>query len=196
VAPRAVRAFLPSMGGAGPRARELARPAARGTGSRTACSSAWPAQLAGAAALGVHGTFESPPPGSGRSSPLGVFLVVAYNLELVRRSLPLGRVVRRGVGAFPAAPAYFAPDRHHGLRGGARRAGGVRGHERRAEGPCRRRWGGSQDRDRGARNPGARRRIDGTAGRGCPPTGPEIALRWLSPRMPVLAGPLLVSRLA
>jgi hypothetical protein len=65
------------------------------------------AGLAGAAALGIHGTFEVSP-WLAAFIPIGVFLVVAYNLEL------LGGVVHSDLwfalawGGFPVLTAAFA----------------------------------------------------------------------------------------
>ena len=150
--------------------------------------------LAGAVALGVHGTFEV-------SAWLwafiaaGVFLVVAYNLELFGGAFHSDAWFALAWGAFPAATAYFAQTGTVGVEAVlvATACAAISAAQRILSTPVRK----------------LRRSVTGVSGTVVLADGsteqldarslreaPEVALRWLSAAMPILAGALLVSRLS
>lgn len=150
--------------------------------------------LAGAVALGVYGMFEVSP-WLGAFIATGVFLVVAYNLELFGGAFHSDLWFALAWGAFPAATAFFAQTGTLGVEAVlvATACAAISAAQRVLSTPVR--WlrrsvtsvtGVVELAD------GSMERLDARSLR----RAPEGALRWLSAAMPILAGALLVSRLA
>jgi hypothetical protein len=150
--------------------------------------------LAGAVALGVHGMFEVSP-WLGAFIATGVFLVVAYNLELFGGAFHSDLWFALAWGAFPAATAFFAQTGTLGVEAVlvATACAAISAAQRVLSTPVR--WlrrsvtgvtGVVELAD------GSTEQLDARSLR----RAPEGALRWLSAAMPILAGALLVSRLA
>ena len=150
--------------------------------------------LAGAVALGVHGMFEVSP-WLGAFIATGVFLVVAYNLELFGGAFHSDLWFALAWGAFPAATAFFAQTGTLGVEAVlvATACAAISAAQRVLSTPVR--WlrrsvtgvtGVVELAD------GSTERLDTRSLR----RAPEGALRWLSAAIPILAGALLVSRLA
>lgn len=150
--------------------------------------------LGGAIGLGIHGALEV-------SAWLwafilvGGFLVVAYNLELFGGSFHSDLWFALAWGAFPVLTAYFA------------QTGAVRVEAMLAAGAC----AAISAAQRGLSTPvrRLRRQVESVSGElrlsdgttenldaGSLRAAPEGALRWLSLAMPLIAGGLLVARLA
>ena len=149
--------------------------------------------LAGAVALGIHGTVEVSP-WLWAFIGVGGFLVVAYNLELFGGVFHSDLWFALGWGAFPALTAYFAQTATLRIEA-VLAAAGVRGDLGR---PARALDAGAaapadgRERERRARDDRrAPEPLDAASLR----SAPEGALRWLSLAMPLLAVALLVARL-
>ncbi len=142
--------------------------------------------LAGAVALGIDGAREVSP-WIWAFIAAGVFLVLAYNLELFGGVDPLRPVVRSGVGGVPRPHGVLRADGAHRTGGRSRWRPRARPSLRR-NGSCRRPSDGSDATSRRSR--GRSRRATATSSRSTPATlrsAPERALRWMSLAMPLLA---------
>jgi hypothetical protein len=149
--------------------------------------------LAGAIALGVHGTIEVSP-WIWAFIVAGSFLVVAYNLEIAGGAFHSDAWFAIAWGAFPVLTAYFAQAATIRLEAAlaAAACAALSAAQRALSTPVRR----LRRRVEGVRGElvlrgGATEPLDERALR----AAPEGALRWLSIAMPLLAGALLVLRL-
>ncbi len=149
--------------------------------------------LAGAIALGVHGTLEVSP-WLWAFIAVGGFIVVAYNLELFGGAFHSDLWFALAWGAFPALTAYFAQTGRIRVEAVLAAAGcaAISAAQRALSTPARRlrrrvvRVTGELETDDGVREP-----IDATTLR----AAPERALRWLSIAMPLVAAAMLVPHL-
>ncbi len=150
--------------------------------------------LAGAVALGVHGTFEVSP-WLWAFIGVGGFLVVAYNLELLGGAFHSDLWFALAWGAFPVLTASFAQTARVSIEAvlAAAACAAISAAQRVLSTPVRRlrrqvaEVQGSLTLSDGSTEP-----LDAGALR----AAPERALRWLSLAMPLLAAALLVVRLA
>ena len=150
--------------------------------------------LGGAIAFGVHGVIEVSP-WLWAFIVAGVFLVVAYNMEL------FGGVVHSDLwfalawGAFPVLTAYFAQTATVLIEAvlAAAACAAISAAQRTLSTPVRRLRRTVVDvRGEVELNDGTRERIDASAIR----DAPERALRWLSLAMPLIATALVIARLS
>jgi hypothetical protein len=149
--------------------------------------------LAGAVALGIHGTVEVSP-WLWVFIAAGGFIVVAYNLELAGGAFHSDLWFALAWGAFPALTAYFAQTGRIRIEALLVAAGCavISAAQRVLSTPVRRlrrrvvRVSGELETDDGVREP-----IDATTLR----AAPEMALRWLSVAMPLVAAAMLVPHL-
>jgi hypothetical protein len=150
--------------------------------------------LAGAVALGVHGTFEVSP-WLWAFIGVGGFLVVAYNLELLGGAFHSDLWFALAWGAFPVLTASFAQTARVSIEAvlAAAACAAISAAQRALSTPVRRlrrqvaEVQGSLTLSDGSTEP-----LDAGALR----AAPEGALRWLSLAIPLLAAALLVVRLA
>ena len=150
--------------------------------------------LAGAVALGVDGTREVSP-WIGAFIAAGVFLVVAYNLELFGGRVHSDLWFALAWGAFPVLTASFAQTAE--VRAEAivlaAACAAISAGQRALSTPVRRlRRRAVSVEGRIAFADGDSESIDAATIR----RGPEAGLRWLSVAMPLLAASLLIARLA
>ena len=150
--------------------------------------------LGGAVALGIHGSIEISP-WLWAFIVAGVFLVVAYNLELFGGALHSGLWFALAWGAFPVLVAAFAQtaEVRPEVVIAAAACATISAAQRVLSTPVRRlrRAVVSVEGTLVAAD-GEREAIDATSLR----AAPEGALRWLSVAIPLLAGAMLLSRLA
>jgi hypothetical protein len=149
--------------------------------------------LAGAIALGVHGTLAVSP-WLWAFIAIGAFLVVAYNLELFGGAFHSDAWFALAWGAFPALTAAFAQTGRVTAASVVVAAGcaGLSAAQRTLSSPVRRlRRRAIAVRGEIELADGSREAIDAAALR----AAPEGALRWLSAAVPLLAAGLLASRL-
>ncbi|HET9722446.1 MAG TPA: hypothetical protein VFR44_01245 [Actinomycetota bacterium] len=150
--------------------------------------------LAGAVALGVHGTFEVSP-WLWAFIAVGGFLVVAYNLELFGGAFHSDAWFALAWGAFPVLTAAFAQTATVTVEAvlAAAACAVLSAAQRILSTPVRR------FRRRAADVRGEITYVDGTVepiDLGTLRTTPERALRWLSLTVPLLAAAMLIARLA
>jgi hypothetical protein len=149
--------------------------------------------LAGAFAIGVHGTIVASP-WLWVFIVAGGFLVVAYNLEWFGGAFHSDLWFALGWGAFPVLTAYFAQTAGLSVEAIllAAACAAISAAQRVLSTPVRRlrRQVVSVEGELTLRD-GTAERIDASALR----AAPESALRWLSLAMPLLAAGLLVARL-
>lgn len=150
--------------------------------------------LVGAIALGVHGAIEVSP-WIWAFIGAGVFLVLAYNLELLGGVFHSDLWFALAWGAFPAITAYFAQAAEVRAEAvvAAVACAAVSAAQRALSTPVRRLRRIVRDvRGEIVLEGGAVEPIDADALR----RAPETALRWMSLALPLLAGALLIVRLA
>jgi hypothetical protein len=149
--------------------------------------------LAGAIALGVHGSVEVSP-WLWAFIAAGAFLVVAYNLELFGGAMHSNLWFALAWGAFPVLTAYFAQTgtlRVEAILAAAACAA-ISAAQRDLSTPVRRlRRSVREVRGELVLADGTKQTLDRATLR----SAPEGALRWLSLAMPVLASALLAARL-
>jgi hypothetical protein len=150
--------------------------------------------LAGAVALGVHGTLEVSP-WLWAFIAVGGFLVVAYNLELFGGAFHTDAWFALAWGAFPVLTAAFAQTARVTAAAVVTAAGcaALSAAQRVLSRPVRRlRRRVVSVRGEIELADGSREALDASALR----SAPEGALRWLSAAVPLLAAGLLASRLS
>jgi hypothetical protein len=150
--------------------------------------------LAGAIALGIHGTVEVSP-WIWAFIGAGAFLVVAYNLEALGGVVHTDLWFALGWGAFPVLTAYFAQAAELRIEAvlAAAACAALSAAQRILSSPVRRLRRGVRDvRGELELEDGSVELLDAGAIR----AAPERALRWLSLAMPLIAAALLVARLA
>jgi hypothetical protein len=149
--------------------------------------------LAGAVAFGVHGAIEATP-WLWVAVPAGVLLVAAYNLELFGGALHSDATFALAWGAFPVLVAYLAQAgtiRVEAILAAAACAA-LSFAQRVLSTPVRRLRRSVRAVEGGlVLDDGTREALDASALR----AAPELALRWLSLAVPLLAASLLVVRL-
>lgn len=186
-------AFLLAMGCAAHALDELN---GRPLGTRIPSAALWTTAvvgLAGAVALGIHGTVEVSP-WIWAFIAAGVFLVVAYNLELFGGLVHSDLWFALAWGAFPVLTAYFAQTAEISVGAvlAAAACAVISGAQRALSTPVR------DLRRRVAEVDGSISRTDGTVepiDRSTLRAAPEAALRLLSIAMPLLAAAMIVPKL-
>jgi hypothetical protein len=150
--------------------------------------------LAGAAAFGVHGAYEVSP-WLWAFIAAGVFLVVAYNLELFAGAVHSDMWFALAWGGFPVVTAYFAQTATIRVEAviAAAACASISAAQRVLSTPVRRLRRSVVDvRGEIELRDGTRETIDGATLR----QAPERALRWLSLAMPLVAAAFVIARLA